>query len=427
MDEVGQLEDRERALGSWSPARPSDDVWASICARATSRRRRRRAGVSVVVVGAFVAAAVVLVAPADDSAEVVTTPPVVEPAPFRDLAPGWHDLDTGPVPASVFPSVVWTGSELIVGDGLRGLYAFDPADERWRTLAPLPFETEASLAWIGDRLVAVVDDMDQPTPDSVTWSWNDRSAVWDPETDTWRELGAVPVAPEYAAVGSRGPFTSSGHALVWTGERLVDITNGAVLDPEAMTWSALPLPADLVPYTRLLYSKPQWDGREIVLAAIEGPGLAWNATVTAYREIPALAPELSGDGQVVPDHSVVGARDRVAIITATGAGLAMELDSRTDTWSALPPVPGMAADAGCVQPLAAAVGGTLVVQPCDGRAPVFLDRDTWRSTGEVGTEICCMTQWVSLGDVLLSWSTDTDTQNNPDAPYVRAKLWVPPN
>ncbi len=417
MSKMGEqaITERVRALGAWQPARPTEGLWSTIRSRATARRRRRMAGLSVVVVGLFVGAAVVLVAPGDDSAQVVTRPPAPQPEPFAGLAPGWHDFDTGPVPADVFSALVWTGEELIVGTTTGQVFAHEPTGATWRALAPMPWAVHASLGRMGDRMVAV-----EELPPY-------RSALWDPDTDTWSELGPVPSAPELSVAGGEGPDAADGgHALVWTGERLFDISRMAVLDPEQGTWSALPLPVDVIPYTGLLGSTPVWDGHEVVLVSLTGPGLAWDAIASAYRVVPAPPPELAGVEHVAPDGVAVGLDGRVVIVTHTDAGVVEAFDARTDTWSAMPSVPGMAMGEGCPK-LAAAVGGHLVVEACDGSLPVHLDGGEWRPTGPVATETCCMTQWLAMGDVLLSWSSDTDTHNNPDAPYLRARIWVPPD
>src|SRR5690606_1002051 len=41
-------------------------------------------------------------------------------------------------------------------------------------------------------------------------------------------------------------------------------------------------------------------------------------------------------------------------------------------------------------------------------------------------DLCCMGTWLGTDDALITWSTDTDTLNNPRAPYVEAAVWIPP-
>ncbi|MCB0952919.1 MAG: hypothetical protein KDB13_09430, partial [Microthrixaceae bacterium] len=55
--------------------------------------------------------------------------------------------------------------------------------------------------------------------------------------------------------------------LLWTGNRVVDMTHGAVLDPSTGSSEPLEMPDDLVKYTHLLSSNAVWTGREVVLAA----------------------------------------------------------------------------------------------------------------------------------------------------------------
>lgn len=121
----------------------------------------------------------------------------------------------------------------------------------------------AGLAWTGQDLVAV--------------SRSSRAAAWNPWTNAWISLRPPTTAPALAAVGVSGmsPPGGIGVALVWTGERLLDLTHGSVLNPQDGMWSDLALPTDIVRFTGLLQSTPVWDGSEVVAASFSsGPGLA---------------------------------------------------------------------------------------------------------------------------------------------------------
>lgn len=102
-------------------------------------------------------------------------------------------------------AAAWDGHEvLIAGDGAsaRAAFAYDPATNRRRSLAPMPFGLrEAQAFWTGDRL--------------LVWGRAEaaRGLSYDPRTDRW---SALPPAPLH------GYAT----ALAWTGRSLI-VAEGA--------------------------------------------------------------------------------------------------------------------------------------------------------------------------------------------------------
>ncbi len=398
---------------------------------ATIRHRRRRhrnrvaATLVAIVTVIGVAAAVTGVAiDHGDDAELVVGPSLAPTQPFSTLGSGWHELDTGPVPPMSYAALTWTGQDLVVvGDGQA--FAYRPGPDSWRTLTmpPAGLTGVTALAWTGEVVVAVGGD-----DTGVV------ASTWDPGTDTWTELRSVPFGSGFSAAGPQGPRSfTGGTALVWTGLRVIDLTHGAVFDPTTEAWSTLPLPDDLLPYTGLLSTNPVWDGHEVVLAGLTGgPGLAWDAQGISYRVIVehSVAPDLPPDG----GGGTVAAADghgRIVLVSDAGtgeggaSGEAVVLDPISGTLTTLAVPPGIVSQEGCPGPMLA-VGDQIVLAACDGSAPSVLADATWRSTGTpTFVAPCCLGQWLSTGDALVIWDTDTDVSNGNPTPYRRAEIWVP--
>jgi hypothetical protein len=112
-----------------------------------------------------------------------------------------------PLPASGLGfggAAAWDGREVLVaGDGAsaRAGFAYDPATNRRRSLAPMPVGLRNAAAfWTGDRLLVWGD------------SESGRGLAYDPRTDRWSVLPA-------------GPLDGSVSALAWTGRSLL-VANG---------------------------------------------------------------------------------------------------------------------------------------------------------------------------------------------------------
>ena len=414
----------DEAVAVVRPTEASRLAGALVARRERRRRRTARRAVTLAAAVVVVLSSVAVLARQDrpDASDRISNVPA--PASFSGLGVGWHRLDTGPVPAMYAPSVVWTGSEVVVAGMVPGharplAYAYSPSSGDWRKLAAPPFDEAITLAWAGDRVVAVGGSFPSA-----------RSASWDPATNRWTDRGRPPVPQAMIETGFGGwrPI-DSGAVLVWTGERLLDLTHGSVYDPGAGSWTTLALPDHLLGrYGIGGFGHPVWDGHEVVLGTWSTEaGLAWNATGSSVREVPGLPSELASPG-VAQDEVATAWRGRVFVVSGTDAGTAASFDSRTNTWRAEPSVPGMAGGEGCPY-LLATVGDRVVSMPCDGGEPTALaaGATTWRPTGpQPFATPCCGPTWVVADDVLVVWSTSTDTANGEAAPFVRASVWVPP-
>ena len=99
--------------------------------------------------------------------EAIAFQPAADGAAFDPVTTTWRTLADGPLEGRVAPTMVWTGSEVVVLGGLdadlapaREVAAYDPAADRWRELPPMPdgLAGTVSAAWTGDELLIVAPD-----------------------------------------------------------------------------------------------------------------------------------------------------------------------------------------------------------------------------------------------------------------------------
>lgn len=416
------------------------------------RDRRRRPGPRRAS-PALVAAAVVLVAglvaasvwwrDGGDRVDVIDDRPASEPG-FGRFGPGWHRLDTGPVPPMSSVSVVWAAERLVVsgtvveqsGTGSAHVYGFDPTERTWQRLPDPPMDSAKVVDADGVLVaVGVADYASYGRGGNMVWATLAAGA------GEWAAHGEVPVAPELTAVGALGPMAVNGTPhLIWTGQRVIDVSHLAALDPSTGATSTLPVAGDVAAYSQLLTGAPVWTGDEVLLSAwTSSPGLAWSADGARVRDVPGLPTTLAG-GSPVRESSAFRIGERVLLVALSPEGAADAptawYDRSTNGWSDGPTIDRPLHDRCGVE--MAAVGGTLAVQPCDDRVPpdgrtgpvypppVVLDDGRWVDVGRPPLSPgCCLGLWFSTPSAVVMWSTDTDTLNDPDAPYVAAAVWVP--
>ncbi len=155
-------------------------------------------------------------------------------AAFDPVRGSWRSLPPAPVAATV-ASTTWTGRELLVWGatptagrsstppagrsstptaGRSVLLAFDPATWRWHRLAPPPMapRSDPQVLWSGTRLVVVGGR--GPTATVIV-----NGATYDPRTNRWRVLPAIPgvAAPPGStetAVGTTATW-DAGSLYLW--------------------------------------------------------------------------------------------------------------------------------------------------------------------------------------------------------------------
>lgn len=168
-------------------------------------------------------------------------------------------------------TAVWDGTDVLVvgggsgsaGSGTNGRHvlAWNPARNRWRTLASAPFVTATSVVWTGSRVVAAGYGHEMTS-----------LRTFDPAANRW----AVAPEPSKLPAGYRGRSELLGWSypdLVWSGREVFvfwsGITNpedpqplpGLAFDPAAGTWRTLPA-SGLV---RRNGSSSAWTGTELLL------------------------------------------------------------------------------------------------------------------------------------------------------------------
>jgi hypothetical protein len=197
-------------------------------------------------------------------------------AAYDPLTDTWRFVARAPIPELSFQVSAWTGTELLVWgrpDAWRQSRpasvgaAYDPATDRWRKLAPGPLTAEGQVAgvWTGSALV-VLDGIIDSEPADIAH----RVAAFDPGTDTWRRLpdlvasapwsiGLAWTGQDLYALANPNRGTSvlfrldgdawtpiatpldglmTGHQLVWTGTELYTGDGMAAFDPDRETWRA---------------------------------------------------------------------------------------------------------------------------------------------------------------------------------------------
>jgi hypothetical protein len=154
----------------------------------------------------------------------------------------WSVLATSPLGSRQEPVVAWTGRELLEIGGWvanaasRAGAAFDPADGRWRRIAPAPVPVGALAAsvWTGSRLFVFGGQLPGRPVLGPT------AALYDPASDSWTVTAPAPFGQ-----GLGQPVA------VWTG-RMVVVAGVAGIrlevasyDPATGRWQRLdpPLPA----------------------------------------------------------------------------------------------------------------------------------------------------------------------------------------
>lgn len=226
---------------------------------------------------------------------------------IADLEDGtWRPVAAAPLPGgSAFG--VWTGSEVVVSNaGLIAVY--DPTSDSWRELEPpSPIGSDAQpLAVLGSDVVLPFAGL-----------------AWDPNEDSWRTLAAAPV-------------TVSGPQMdVFDGDLIV---SGAPIDsasdtmalrynPESDTWIELPVPGSQV-YQGAATGVV---GNDLVVVSwLSMQARAMDLDTLEWRELPTF-PQLT----VICFAQMETTADSTAVVSMCGQHAALEPDA--DRWVAFDP------------------------------------------------------------------------------------------
>jgi hypothetical protein len=144
---------------------------------------------------------------------------------------------------------VWTGSRMLVPGLTNG--AYNPVTNTWRTIARDPY-AQGVTGWTGSQLLVV---------DGVCWSGSSNGGVsYTPATSTWRDL---PNAPLQRRRGARGAWT--GKELVVAGgltglEQANPVRTAAAYNPATDSWRRLPaMPSPCTGFAAA------WTGRQLIV------------------------------------------------------------------------------------------------------------------------------------------------------------------
>ncbi len=240
----------------------------------------------------------------------------------------WRPMQFGP-PGRQHHSAVWTGTEMVVHGGEDGwhggpndptyfgmadTWAYSPATDSWRSLAPGATRTNHTAIWTGSRMLVwggysfwefgappeqYLSDGRAFDPATNAWTplagagepagRQDHVAAWTGlellvwggwDGQTWRRDGALfnPVTGLWRELPTNGAPDPQGKAGAWATDRLVlwggPAGDGARVVPGAEAW--IPLPAAGAP-PPTSSSTATWTGREVVFWAAPTVGGRYDA------------------------------------------------------------------------------------------------------------------------------------------------------
>ncbi len=446
--QIAQLEPEE--LAARLRRRAADTAPMTTQAPATQRNHRRLAfAAGIVLIAGVVGVGLVMSNGQEANERVVADGADTDRSGgstgFAGWSPGWHELDTGPLPVGEPPSLAWFDGRLYAAVTLRspdgeadqtdtaGFWAFDPESRKWSELTPPPFPSVEIVA-TSSGLVAVSG----PTPSSsgsprdVNWATWSPGDVGDPNGG-WSTHGEMPVSESLRRVGSPGP--TSPHvrrSILWTGKVVIDFTAGSVLDPHDGSAEPLEMPGDLIPYTHLIQATPVWTGtRAVVVGWSSAPGLSWDEEGRFIGEIPG--PPMADSINTYGASAVSVAGDAVIFgFEHSPADPGVARVGSDNRWEPLPSVPN-SPEEWCPY-LSATVSQEVIVQGCDLETADgdFLPRtyyrwkgDAWSAMPDPPRSEHGMQRWLGTDQALVVWSSVLDSFNNPRAPFQWAAVWIP--
>lgn len=197
---------------------------------------------------------------------------------WREL-PGPPGVEAG-LSANEVTDGVWTGTELV---SWNSRLAFDPSDESWRTISPSPL-SERSWAAVAatDKEIFVWGGCsprsDGQCDEVLGGDELTDGALYDPATDTWKPIAASPLGP------------GDHPTAVWTGTEVIvnvpaavdpDTPNLAAYDPSTDTWRVLPDS----PQPTGMYTQAAWTGRFYILHGGLSDGLSAGSTPSGATSV----------------------------------------------------------------------------------------------------------------------------------------------
>lgn len=218
----------------------------------------------------------------------------------------WRPTALAPLAPRTLSASAWTGSELLVWGGWRGIYgveyareffddgaAYDPVSDSWRVLPPAPIDARAPLSvWTGQELLVwgtAVRVDDRPRD----------GAAYDPASDSWRTIAEAPIElTDATAVWTGKEMIVFGAALCCGNRPERKTAIGAAYDPASDTWRRLP-DSELSPQA----STAAWNGTEMIAWDYLNGSAAYDPTTDTWRDLPRVPLE---DYECSPESVAVG-------------------------------------------------------------------------------------------------------------------------
>ena len=189
------------------------------------------------------------------------------------------------------------------------------------------------------------------------------------------------------------------------------VADGAAYDPETDTWRPIADAPEPIPY----YSRSVMVGDVMVVQTLDDKGgasgwLAYDASDDAWRRLPDPPKPVEDTGFLSAGGGHVSA--------GTRAGLVLELDLASDTWTALPPdllTPALRDPEVTTTDIGTFVCGT--VGRDDGQEPEYVVVDRWDGSGwtrfEGSHQVDCPRHWTGGRLVNADIQTATGLDGNP--------------
>ena len=147
-------------------------------------------------------------------------------AAYDPTTQSWQMLPPSPLTPREDAAAAWTGNEMVVvggqaitnpsaggGPELASAAAYSPATNSWRRLPDFPLEprTNADAIWTGLQLIVVGGDGPRTSESLYQPTEYLDGAVYDPATNTWATLPALPSDPGQSVYSA---------TFAWTGSQL---------------------------------------------------------------------------------------------------------------------------------------------------------------------------------------------------------------
>lgn len=152
-------------------------------------------------------------------------------AAYNPATDSWRAIADAPIESAGAPQAVWTGQEMLVLAGFNSVAAaaYDPGTDSWRTLQAVPGQPSpphVQIAWTGDRLIVRANYRNlAPSPDIQNGLF-----AYDPADDRWSEL--PPSSPD---TGYLPNLEFTGDSLVQLTQQPGALVTRFDLDSEAWT------------------------------------------------------------------------------------------------------------------------------------------------------------------------------------------------